>query len=165
MRLVFCLNKYYYALLHIRNMIYNFFFFKYELFLLSTIMSKRYTLISRKKLKKRARKIIKRNVDNLSNKALLKIVNRHNAGMKLRKRFSRWGKITTFTNYSEINDAMKLQGLSIDELKKLAKKQMIKNYDLLNKDQLYYVVISSRESPLEDSFIKYLNRDFKSDVK
>ena len=52
-------------------------------------MSKRYTLISRKKLKKRARKIIKRNVDNLSNKALLKIVNRHNAGMKLRKRFSR----------------------------------------------------------------------------
>ena len=42
---------------------------------------------------------------------------------------------------------------------------MIKNYDLLNKDQLYYVVISSRESPLEDSFIKYLNRDFKSDVK
>ena len=70
-------------------MIYNFFFFKYELFLLSTIMSKRYTLISRKKLKKRARKIIKRNVDNLSNKALLKIVNRHNAGMKLRKRFSR----------------------------------------------------------------------------
>lgn len=69
-------------------MIYNF-FFKYELFLLSTIMSKRYTLISRKKLKKRARKIIKRNVDNLSNnKALLKILNRHNAGMKLRKRFS-----------------------------------------------------------------------------
>lgn len=60
---------------------------------------------------------------------------------------------------------MKLQGLSIDELKKLAKKRMIKNYDLLNKDQLYYVVISSRESPLEDSFIKYLNRDFKSDVK
>ena len=52
-------------------------------------MSKRYTLISRKKLKKRARKIIKRNVDNLSNnKALLKILNRHNAGMKLRKRFS-----------------------------------------------------------------------------
>ena len=141
------------------------FFFKYELFLLSTIMSKRYTLISRKKLKKRARKIIKRNVDNLSNKALLKIVNRHNAGMKLRKIFSRWGKRTTFTNFSEINDAMKLQGLSIDELKKLAKKRMIKNYDLLNKDQLYYVVISSRESPLEDSFIKYLNRDFKSDVK
>ena len=60
---------------------------------------------------------------------------------------------------------MKLQGLSIDELKKLAKKQMIKNYDLLNKDQLYYVVISSREPPLEDSFIKYLNRDFKNDVK
>ena len=84
-------------------------------------MSKRYTLISRKKLKKRARKIIKRNVDNLSNKALLKIVNRHNAGMKLRKRFSTWGKRTTFTDYSEINDAMKLQGLSIDELKKLAK--------------------------------------------
>ena len=42
---------------------------------------------------------------------------------------------------------------------------MIKNYDLLNKDQLYYVVISSREPPLEDSFIKYLNRDFKNDVK
>lgn len=128
-------------------------------------MSKRYTLISRKKLKTRARKIIKRNVDNLSNKALLKIVNRHNAGMKLRKRFSRWGKRTTFGNYSEINDAMKLQGLSIDELKKLAKKRMIKNYDLLNKDQLYYVVISSCEPPLEDSFIKYLNRDFKNDVK
>lgn len=128
-------------------------------------MSKRYTLISRKKLKTRARKIIKRNVDNLSNKALLKIVNRHNAGMKLRKRFSRWGKRITFGNYSEINDAMKLQGLSIDELKKLAKKRMIKNYDLLNKDQLYYVVISSREPPLEDSFIKYLNRDFKNDVK
>lgn len=48
--------------------------------------------IGRKKLLRKARRIEKRDVSNLSNKASLKIVNRHNASKKLKRIFERLGK-------------------------------------------------------------------------
>lgn len=115
-------------------------------------MSNRYVLTSSKKLLKKAKNIVLGNIGKLSNKALLKIVNRHNTSKKLKGIFERLGKRTTFTN-SEIDDAIKLQGLSSNELKKLAKNRVIKNINRLTEDQLYYALISSNKSPLEDNFI------------
>ena len=120
--------------------------------------------IWRKRLLKRARKFAKRDVDNLSNKALLKIVNRHNIANKLRRVFSSLGKRTSFTN-SELDSAIVLDDLTTNELNKLAKKLLIRNYDILSKDQLYYALITTKETPLEDNFIKYMNRDFRNDLK
>ena len=74
------------------------------------------------------------------------------------------GKRTTFSN-TELDDAIKLYELTIDELQKLAKKRGIKNFNSLIEDQLYYVLISSNKSPLENEYIEYMNRKFKSDLK
>ena len=112
-------------------------------------MSNRYEPIQIKTLKSKARNIVKRNVENLSNKALLKIVNRHNIANKLRKIFSLSGKRTAFTN-SELDSAIVLDGSTLIELKRLAKQRMIKNYDILSKDQLCYTLITSKKTPLED---------------
>ena len=35
----------------------------------------------------------------------------------------------------------------------------------MSKDQLYYALITTKETPLEDNFIKYMNRDFRNDLK
>ena len=120
--------------------------------------------IGRKKLLRKARRIEKRDVSNLSNEALLKIVNRHNASKKLKRIFEKLGRRNTFTN-SEIDKAIKLSGLSFKELKKLANKRMIKSFDSLSEDQLYYVVISTNRSPLEDNSIEFMNKDFRNEVK
>ena len=122
------------------------------------------TIISRKKLLKKAEKIVQINLKQLLNKALLKTVNRYNVNKKLKSIFKKLNKRTMFTN-SELDDAIKIYGLSIDELKKLAKKRGIKKYDSLTEDQLYYVLISSNKSPSEDNFIEFMNRNFKSDIK
>ena len=84
------------------------------------------TIISRKRLLKKAEKIVQVNLKQLSNKALLKIVNRCNINKKLKSMFKKLNKRTTFTN-SDLDDAIRIYGLSIDELKKLAKKRGIKN--------------------------------------
>lgn len=70
--------------------------------------------IWRKRLLKRARKFAKRDVDNLSNKALLKIVNRHNIANKLRRVFSSLGKRTPFTNF-ELDSAIVLDDWTTSE--------------------------------------------------
>ena len=76
--------------------------------------------ISRKSLEKRVKAISKINNDKLSNKALLKRINRHTINEKLTPIFEKLGKITIFTN-SELDKAIEPFGLSIDDLKELAK--------------------------------------------
>ena len=56
------------------------------------------TKISRKKLLKKAETIVQVNLKQLSNKALLKIVNRYNINKKLRSVFKKLNKRTTFMN-------------------------------------------------------------------
>ena len=41
---------------------------------------------------------------------------------------------------------------------------MIKNFNEISKDQLYYVLVKTEKSPLEDSYMKYLKNEFKSDL-
>ena len=119
--------------------------------------------ISRKSLKKRVKAISKINNDRLSNKALLKMINRHTINKKLTSISERLGKRTIFTN-SELDKAIELFGLSIDDLKELAKRRLIKNYADMNKDKLYCVLVKTEKSPLEDSYMKYLKNEFKSDL-
>ena len=119
--------------------------------------------ISRKSLKKRVKAISKINNDRLSNKALLKMINRHTINKKLTSISERLGKRTIFTN-SELDKAIELFGLSIDDLKELAKRRLIKNYEDMNKDKLYCVLVKTEKSPLEDSYMKYLKNEFKSDL-
>ena len=119
--------------------------------------------ISRKSLKKRVKAISKINNDRLSNKALLKIINRHTINEKLTRIFEKLGKRTIFTN-SELDKAIEPFGLSIDDLKELAKRRLIKNYADMNKDKLYCVLVKTEKSPLEDSYMKYLKNEFKSDL-
>ena len=122
-------------------------------------MSAKNTSISRKRVKA----ISKINNDRLSNKALLKMINRHTINKKLTSIFERLGKRTIFTN-SELDKAIELFGLSIDDLKELAKRRLIKNYADMNKDKLYCVLVKTEKSPLEDSYMKYLKNDFRSDL-
>ena len=117
------------------------------------------TSISRKRVKA----ISKINNDRLSNKALLKMINRHTINKKLTRIFERLGKRTIFTN-SELDKAIELFGLSIDDLKELAKRRLIKNYADMNKDKLYCVLVKTEMSPLEDSYVKYFKNDFRSDL-
>ena len=122
-------------------------------------MSAKNTSISRKRVKA----ISKINNDRLSNKALLKMINRHTINKKLTSISERLGKRTIFTN-SELDKAIELFGLSIDDLKELAKRRLIKNYADMNKDKLYCVLVKTEKSPLEDSYMKYLKNDFRSDL-
>ena len=122
-------------------------------------MSAKNASISRKRVKA----ISKINNDRLSNKALLKMINRHTINKKLTSISERLGKRTIFTN-SELDKAIELFGLSIDDLKELAKRRLIKNYADMNKDKLYCVLVKTEKSPLEDSYMKYLKNDFRSDL-
>ena len=65
--------------------------------------------INRKKLIKKARTLGILNAEQLSNKSLLKIVNRHNINEKLTRIFNELGKRTIFTN-SELDEAIELYG-------------------------------------------------------
>ena len=112
-------------------------------------MSVKKTSISRKSLKKRVKAISKINDDKLSNKALLKLINRHNNNKKLIRVLVRLGKRKIFTNF-ELDKAIELFELTIDALKELEKCSLIKNFKEMSKDQLYYALVKSEKLPLED---------------
>ena len=112
-------------------------------------MSVKKTSISRKSLKKRVKAISKINDDKLSNKALLKLINRHNNNKKLTRVLVRLGKRKIFTNF-ELHKSIELFELTIDALKELENYSLIKNFKEMSKDQLYYALVKSEKLPLED---------------
>ena len=103
------------------------------------------------------------NVKKLSNKALLKIVNRHNINKKLVRIFKTLSKKAVFTN-KELDNAIDLNELSHGELKEIAKRRMIKNYGVMSQNKLYYTLVKSDKSPLEDSYLKHLKVTLDSDI-
>ena len=105
--------------------------------------------ISRKSLKKRVIAISKINNDKLSNKALLKLINRHNINKKLKRVLERLGKRKIFTN-SQLDKAIELFELTIDDLKEWSKRRLIISFYEMSKDQLYYALVKSEKLPLED---------------
>ena len=82
----------------------------------------------------------------------------------MRTVFSSTNKRSVFTN-SELDRAIELEGLSFNELKKIAKKRVIKNIDSSTEDQLYHNLITTNRSPLENNFIEFMNKNFRSEVK
>ena len=120
--------------------------------------------INRKRLIRKARSLGILYAERLSNKSLLKIVNRHNINKKLIKIFNKLGKRTIFTN-SELDNAIKLYGLEIDDLKAIAKFRLIKNYSNMSKDMLYYTLVASERSSLENSYLKHLEYTTTNDFK
>ena len=105
-------------------------------------MPKFWTEINRKRLIRKARMLGILNAKKLSNKSLLNIANRHNVNKKLIRIFNRLGKRTIFTN-SELDIAIELYGLEIEELKEIAKHRFVKNYGSTSKDMLYYTLVNS----------------------
>ena len=120
--------------------------------------------ISRKRLVKKAKSLGTVYAERLSNKSLLKIVNRNNISKRLSRIFNRLGKRTIFTN-SELDKAIELDGLKIDDLKEIAKRRGINNYGDMSKDILYYALVKSEKSPLESSHLKHLKYTTTSDLK
>ena len=49
-------------------------------------------------------------------------------------------------------------------MKKVAKCRMIKNYDGITKDELYYTLIRSEKTPQEESYLKYSNISTNNDM-
>ena len=49
-------------------------------------------------------------------------------------------------------------------MKKVAKCRMIKNYDGITKDELYYTLIRSEKTPQEESYLKYSNISTNNDI-
>ena len=81
-------------------------------------------------------------------------MNRHNISKKLTRIFNGLRKRTIFTN-SELDKAIELDGLDINDLKKIAKHRRINNYGNMSKDMLYYVLVKSEKFQLEDSYLKH----------
>ena len=120
--------------------------------------------INRKRLIKKAISLGILNAKKLSNKSLLNIVNRNNINKKLIRIFNGLGKRTTFTN-SELDKTIELDGLEINDLKKIAKLRKINNYSYMTKNMLYYVLVMSEKSPLENSYLKHLEYTTTNDFK
>ena len=83
----------------------------------------------------------------------MKIVNRYNIKKKVISLFDQFGKRVIFT-YTDLDRAIERYGLSHDDMKELAKRRMIKNYNGMSKDELYYTLIRSEKSLQEDSYLK-----------
>ena len=120
--------------------------------------------INRKTLIRKARSLGILNAKKLSNKSLLKIVNSRNIKKRLTKIFNGLEKRTIFTN-NELDNAIELDGLNINDLKEIAKHRLIKNYGDMSKDMLYYVLVKSGRSPLENNYLKHLEYLTTSDFK
>ena len=93
----------------------------------------------------------------------MKIVNRYNIKKKLIRLFNKFGKRVIFTN-TDLDRAIERYGLSHDDMKELAKRRMIKNYNGMSKDELYYTLIRSEKSLQEDSYLKYLKISTNNDL-
>ena len=103
------------------------------------------------------------NANLLSNKALIKTVNRYNINKKLKRRFDRLARRAIFTN-NELDRAIELNDLTIDDMKEVAKRRMIKNYGGMSKNELFYTFLKGEKSPQEDTYLKYLKADSKDDL-
>ena len=98
-------------------------------------MNSNRTKINRSSLVKKASRRGVMNANLLSNKALIKTVNRYNINKKLKRRFDRLARRAIFTN-NELDRAIELNDLTIDDMKEVAKRRMIKNYGGMSKNEL-----------------------------
>ena len=55
--------------------------------------------------------------------------------------------------------------MSIDNLKKIAILQRIKNYDNLSREDLIYTILRSESNPVESNYMKYINNNSDDKIK
>ena len=90
-------------------------------------------------------------------------MNRHNINKILIRIFNRLAKRAMFTN-TDLVRAIELYRLSLDDMKEIAKSRMIKNYNGMAKDKLYYTLLRSEKSPQKHSYLKYSKVSTNSDL-
>ena len=102
----------------------------------------------------------------MSNKQLLNTLNRYDS-RRNRGKLSEigLGKIAKIQNISEneLNQAKKLQGKSIDELREIARLRRIKNRDKLTKEGLIISLLKSESSDAERNYMKHFNNNTDDD--
>ena len=99
---------------------------------------------------------------NMSTKELLNTLNRYDSRRNRGKLSEiRLGKIAKIQNISEneLNQAKKLQGKSIDELREIARLRRIKSREKLTKEDLIINLLKSGSSALENNFMKLFNNN------
>ena len=90
-------------------------------------------------------------------------MNRHNINKILIRIFNRLAKRAMSTN-TDLVRAIELYRLSLDDMKEIAKSRMIKNYNGMAKDKLYYTLLRSEKSPQKHSYSKYSKVSTNSDL-
>ena len=98
----------------------------------------------------------------MSNKQLLNTLNRYDSRRNHGKLSEiGLGKIAKIQNISEneLNQAKKLQGKSIDELREIARLRRIKSREKLTKEDLIINLLKSGSSALENNFMKLFNNN------
>ena len=90
-------------------------------------------------------------------------MNRHNINKILIRIFNRLAKRAMFTN-TDLVRAIELYRLSLDDMKEIAKSRMIRNYNGMAKDKLYYTLLRSEKSPQKHSYLKYSKVSTNSDL-
>ena len=121
--------------------------------------------VSRNSLIRKAVRIGYINANDLSSKILLKIVNSHNINKRLncilsKKPYERAEFIKT-----DLEKTIELDGLSLKDLKELAKFRKIYNYGEISKDDRFCTLLRTEKSPQEDKYLKYVNFTSRSDIK
>ena len=103
---------------------------------------------------------------NMATKELLNTLNRYDSWRDHGK-LSKIGleKIAKIQNISEneLNQAKKLQGKSIDELREIARLRRIKNRDKLTKEGLIISLLKSESSDAERNYMKHFNNNTDDD--
>ena len=121
--------------------------------------------VSRNSLIRKAVRIGYINANDLSSKILLKIVNSHNINKRLncilsKKPYERAEFIKT-----DLEKTIELDGLSLKDLKELAKFRKIYNYGEISKDDRFCTLLRTEKSPQEDKCLKCVNFTSRSDIK
>ena len=102
----------------------------------------------------------------MSTKKLINTLNKYDSKRKGEK-WSEIGlkKIANIKNISEneLNQAKKLHGKSIDELKVIARLRRIKNRDKLTKEDLILTLLKSESSDAERNYIKHFDNNTDDD--
>ena len=59
----------------------------------------------------------------------------------------------------DLREATELLNMSLDDLKKIAILQRIKNYNDLSKEDLIYALLRSESDPTENNYMEYINNN------
>ena len=95
----------------------------------------------------------------MSIEELLDTLSRYDSKRKVLINRKRLNKI------NELRKAKKLQNMSLDILKKIARLRRIKDYDNLTREDLTFSLLKSEINPAERNYVKYFNNSTDDEIK